>query len=158
MAILIRKKTYDAWVQELDDRENRIRGEIVQRVATARAHGDLSENAEYSSARAEQVDNEKMIAELKRKIANDIEIIKDVDTSFVNIGAKVKLYDETYDEENEYILVSYLEGDDVTENIITDTSPLGRVIIGKKVKDVVTIKSRTGEEMSFTILDISKED
>lgn len=158
MAILIRKKTYDAWVQELDDRENRIRGEIVQRVATARAHGDLSENAEYSSARAEQVDNEKMIAELKRKIANDIEIIKDVDTSVVNIGAKVKLYDETYDEENEYILVSYLEGDDVTENIITDTSPLGRVIIGKKVKDVVTIKSRTGEEMSFTILDISKED
>ena len=158
MAILIRKKTYDAWVQELDDRENRIRGEIVQRVATARAHGDLSENAEYSSARAEQVDNEKLIAELKRKIANDIEIIKDVDTSVVNIGAKVKLYDETYDEENEYILVSYLEGDDVTENIITDTSPLGIVIIGKKVNDVVTIKSRTGEEMSFTILDISKED
>ena len=51
---------------------------------------------------------------------NDIEIIKDVDTSVVNIGAKVKLYDETYDEENEYILVSYLEGDDVTENIITE--------------------------------------
>jgi len=98
------------------------RPEIVERIAEARSHGDLSENAEYDAARNEQAANELEIADLDYKIKNAVILEANSDTSYVHIGSKVTVYDEDMDEEETYEITGSTEAN-AMENKISNDSP-----------------------------------
>ncbi len=128
----------------------------IQAIAEARAHGDLSENAEYHAAKEQQSFLEGKIQELKAKIAM-AQVIDpaSIRQSKIAFGAKVKVLDVEADEEYVFILVGPEEAD-VKQGKISISSPVGRALIGKDVGDAVTVKvpARTIE---YEVLEISFE-
>jgi transcription elongation factor GreA len=128
----------------------------IQAIAEARAHGDLSENAEYHAAKEQQSFLEGRIQELKSKIAMaqviDPATIKQSKVAF---GATVKVLDVGADEEYLFILVGPEEAD-VKQGKISISSPVGRSLIGKDIGDVVTIKA-PARIFEYEILEISFE-
>lgn len=128
----------------------------IQAIAEARAHGDLSENAEYHAAKEQQSFIEGRIQELKSKIAMaqviDPATIKQSKVAF---GATVKVLDIGADEEYIFILVGPEEAD-VKQGKISISSPVGRALIGKDVGDAVTIKA-PARTMEYEILEITFE-
>ena len=96
---IMTQKGYDEAVERLKYLQTEKRQQIVDRIAEARSHGDLSENAEYDAARNEQAANEGEIAELDYKVKNAVIIEENTDTSYVHIGSKVRVYDEDMYEE-----------------------------------------------------------
>jgi transcription elongation factor GreA len=133
------------------DRPNNIKA-----IAEARAHGDLSENAEYHAAKERQSFIEGRIQELKTKIAL-AEVIdpSKINQSKVAFGARVKVLDITTDKEIDFILVGPEEAD-VRNGKISLSSPVGRSLIGKEVGDTVTIKA-PAKTMEYEILEINFE-
>ncbi len=118
------------------------RPEVINALKEARALGDLSENAEYDSARNEQAIVEAKIQELEAIIENSI-IIKEVKTDKVEIGTSVKIeYVEDKDTEV-YSIVGRKESDPFN-NKISNESPIAKAILGLKVGDVVTVESPNG--------------
>lgn len=114
------------------------RAELADRIKTAREFGDLAENAEYQVARQEQEKNEARIAELEHIIAN-VEIIKATSGgSKVRLGSKVTL--EGHGKPKEFQVVGTVEADPL-EGKISDESPIGKALIGKKLGDEVEIKT-----------------
>ena len=99
---IMTKKGYDEAKEKLKYLQTVKRQEIVERIAEARSHGDLSENAEYDAARNEQAANELEITELDYKLKNAVILEENNDTSTVHIGSKVKVYDDDLDEEEVY--------------------------------------------------------
>lgn len=137
------KKNYEHLKEELDYLVKTKRPEIIERIAEARSHGDLSENAEYDAAREEQRSNEGKIAELEYKIKN-ADIREEVsDTSYIHLNSTVKVYDEDMEEEAIYTLVSVTEVD-VMNGKISIESPIGKALLGKKVKDTVKVDAPEG--------------
>ena len=128
----------------------------IKAIAEARAHGDLSENAEYHAAKERQSFIEGRIQELKTKIAL-AEVIdpSKINQSKVAFGAKVKVLDITTDKELDFILVGPEEAD-VRNNKISISSPVGRSLIGKEVGDTATIKA-PAKTMEYEILEIHFE-
>lgn len=129
------------------------RNEVAAQIKAAREYGDLSENAEYDAARAEQAMLEKEISMLEETLR----IAKIVDPSkrklgVIDIGSKVKVYDNEFQEEIEYTIVGSLESD-ATKNIISNQSPIGSVLMGRKVGDNV-VATTPGGQISLKILDI----
>ena len=120
------------------------RQEIVERIAEARSHGDLSENAEYDAARNEQTMNEIEIAELDHAIKNAVILEENTDTSYVHIGSKVKVYDEDMEEEEVYEITGSMEAN-AMENKISNESPVGKALMKGKVGDVVKVLAPEGE-------------
>ncbi len=131
------------------------RTEIAEKIKVARGYGDLSENSEYDDAKNEQAKIEARIAEIEAMLSN-VEIIQDIKgaAKTVVVGVKVKVYDEEFDEEDEYYVVGSTEADP-TNNKISDESPVGRALLGHKVGDVVTADTPAGE-IKLKILKISK--
>lgn len=117
---------------------------IIQAIAEARTHGDLSENAEYHAAREKQSFIEGRIAELEDKTsrAQIIDVSK-LDGEVVKFGATVTLADEETEEESTYQIVGELEAD-VASGLLSVTSPLARAIIGKSVGDQVEVATPRG--------------
>lgn len=153
--ITVTKSKYDEMVQRLEYLENTRRKEISDAIKVAREFGDLSENAEYSAAKDEQVANETEIARLKDTISQAIVIDeKDINTKTVSIGNKVKVFDVEYDEEIVYSIVSSLEANS-RENKISDKSPIGKALIGRSKGETVVAQTPNGN-LSFKILEISK--
>jgi len=113
----------------------------IQAIAEARAHGDLSENAEYHAAKEQQSFIAGRIEELKSKLAR-AEVIdpSKIKQSKVAFGARVKVVDIEADEEYVFILVGPEEAD-VKSGKISISSPVGRALIGKDVGDIATIKA-----------------
>lgn len=116
------------------------RQEIVERIAEARSHGDLSENAEYEAARNEQAANEGEIIELENQIKNAVILPENTDTSIVHIGSAVKVYDVDMEEETVYTITGTTEAN-AAENKISNESPVGVALLKHKVGDVVTVKA-----------------
>jgi transcription elongation factor GreA len=118
---------------ELKERQQVMRGRIIEAIAEARAHGDLSENAEYHSAKEQQSLNEGRIAELESIIsrAEQIDATK-MSGDIVKFGATVTLYDEDLDQEKVWQIVGDPEAD-AKAGRISISSPLARAMIGKKV-------------------------
>lgn len=114
------------------------RDEVVKRIAEARSHGDLSENAEYDAARNEQAALEGEILDLDYQIKNAVVISGPRDKSIVQIGAKVKVYDPDMEEHEEYEITGTTEAKPM-ENKISNESPVGKALLGKKVGDTVTV-------------------
>ncbi|MCX7913723.1 MAG: transcription elongation factor GreA [Thermodesulfovibrionales bacterium] len=140
--------------EELDRLIKIERPAIIQAIAEARAHGDLSENAEYHAAKEKQGFIEARIKELQMKIAL-AEVIdpKKINQSTVAFGAKVKVVDIEADEEYEFILVGPEEAD-VKQKKISVNSPVGKALLGKKVGDIAVVKA-PARTIEYEIVEIS---
>lgn len=141
---------------ELQDLKVVKRKEIAQKIKEAREQGDLSENAEYDAAKDEQRDIEAQIVELENILKN-AEIIQDNDKSKdkIKMESVVKLHDVEYDEDIEYTIVGSSEADSLN-NKISNESPLGAALIGKKVGDTVKIEAPVGE-IEYKIISVDND-
>ena len=127
---------------ELEDLSVNVRPEVINAIKEARALGDLSENAEYHAAKDKQSVVEARIRELEYLIENAT-IIKEGDTSEVRIGSTVEIKYIDDDEVEEYKIVGSTEADPF-ENKISNSSPIAKAILGKKVKDIASVESPNG--------------
>ncbi|MES4792902.1 MAG: transcription elongation factor GreA [Chloroflexota bacterium] len=129
--------------EELDQLEKR-RGEVASNIRTAKGYGDLRENFEYHEAKKEQGFVEGRILEL-RGILNNCRVVSpaDVNTTQVEFGCRVSLHDEAYGDDFDYIIVGPLEADP-DNDFISDQSPLGKALVGRKVGDTVTVPLPAG--------------
>ena len=119
------------------------RKEVVASIKQAISFGDLSENSEYDEAKNEQAEVEKRINEIENLLTT-VKIIKnDENTEVVNVGKTVKVYDYEFEEEEEYKIVGPTEVD-IAQNMISDESPLGKALLGKKAGDEVTFEAPGG--------------
>ena len=135
---------YEAAKKQLEYLQTVKRAEIVERIAEARSHGDLSENAEYDAARNEQAANEGEIAELDYKVKNAVIIEETDDNSIVHIGSAVTVYDEEMEEEVTYTIMGTTEVD-AMRNIVSNESPVGAALLGHKKGERVTVKAPDGD-------------
>jgi len=138
---------------ELKKRKNEERPRIIAAIAEARAHGDLSENAEYHAAKEAQGHNEGRIHELEDKLAR-AEVIDPSKLSgdTVKFGATISVVDEDTDKERAYQIVGDDEAD-VAQGKISVSSPIARAMIGKEVGDSVEVNTPGGGK-SYEILKI----
>ena len=146
------QKGYEEAVARLDYLTKVKRKEIIDRIAEARSHGDLSENAEYDAARNEQAANEGEIAELDYKIKNAVIIEESDDNSAVHIGSRVTVYDEEFEEEAVYTIMGTTEVDPMN-NVISNESPVGLALLKHRKGETVTVKAPNGD-YSLKILKI----
>lgn len=141
---IMTQKGYDEAVERLHYLQTVKRQEIVERIAEARSHGDLSENAEYDAARNEQAANEGEIEMLDYKIKNAVILEENNDTSFVHIGSKVRVYDMEMEEEEVYEITGSMEAN-AMENKISNESPVGAALLRHKVGETVKVIAPNGE-------------
>jgi transcription elongation factor GreA len=128
------------------------RGPIAERIKTAREFGDLAENAEYSSARQEQEQTEGRISEIEHILLNVEVIKKPKGDSKVQLGSSVKLKSED-GKTKEFQVVGTVEADPLNGKI-SDESPIGQALIGKKEGEEVEIKT-PAEIATYKVVDIS---
>ena len=140
--------------EELDRLKSKERPAIIRAIATAREHGDLSENAEYHAAKERQAFIEGRVAELEDAVSR-AEVIDTTKMSgdIVRFGAVVLLADEDTNEESTYRIVGSHESD-VGNGRISVTSPLARALIGKTIGDVVEVTTPRGAK-SYEIVRVS---
>jgi transcription elongation factor GreA len=139
---------------ELHRRKTVDRPEIVNMIAVAREHGDLSENAEYHAAKEKHSFNEGRIKEIEDKLAR-AEIIdpSKLEGEKVAFGATVKLLNTTTDEEVAYRIVGADEAD-IDSGSISITSPIARSLLGKEPGDEVKIRAPGGERV-YEVLEVA---
>ncbi len=143
-----------ALLKELQVRQQEERPRIIQAIAEARSHGDLSENAEYHSAKEAQGMNEGRIAELEDKLSRaEVIDVSKLSGDTVKFGATVRLVDEDTDEEKVYQIVGESEAD-VKSGRVSITSPTARALIGKKVGDQIEVTTPGGGK-SYEILNVT---
>lgn len=131
------------------------RAEIAEKIKIARGFGDLSENAEYDAAKDAQATMEERISKIEEMLNNATVVnVDNIGTDVVSILSKVRILDIEFDEEDEYTIVGSTEADP-DANRISDESPIGRALIGKKVDDIVQVET-PGGIVEFKILEISK--
>lgn len=153
--VILTQEGYDKLEEELNYLKTEKRTEIAERIKTARGFGDLSENSEYDEAKSAQSENEQRIIELESKLRN-AQVIdsKEIDTKTVQIGNLVKLHDIEFDEDVEYTIVGSTEVN-LTENKISNESPIGKALLGKKKGEIVDVDAPQGI-IQFKILAIKK--
>ncbi len=145
---------YAALEAELKRRQQEERPRIIQAIAEARSHGDLSENAEYHAAKENQSLNEGRIAELEDKLSRaEVIDVSKLSGDTVKFGATVTLIDEDTEEEKRYQIVGESEAD-VKSGKVSITSPIARALISKKVGDSVEVNTPGGGK-SYEILKIA---
>ena len=153
--MLYTKEGYQALVDELEYLKGTKRQQVKEDIATARSFGDLSENSEYDEARNEQAKVEARITELEELILNAVIVDESkIDTSIVNMGSTVKVYDVEFDETDEYSIVGSNEVDALA-NKISDMSPIGKALIGKKAGDEVTVET-PGGLVHLRVIEVSR--
>ena len=131
------------------------RREIAERIKVALGFGDLSENSEYDEAKNEQAQVEMKIVDLENKLRN-VKIIDEdeIDTKTVQVGNTVQVLDMEYNDKIDYTIVGSEEAD-LLENKISNESPIGKALLGKKKNEVVEVEAPAGL-LSFKILKITK--
>jgi len=153
--VLLTKKGAEELQAELKNLKSVDRPKIIAAIAEARAHGDLSENAEYHAAREQQSFIEGRIKELE----GNLSVAEVIDTSKLNVagkvvfGAHVKLYDEGANKEVSYQVVGDLEAD-IDKGKISLSSPIGRALIGKHEGDEFTFDAPNGEK-AYEVVSVS---
>ena len=140
--------------KELNELRSIKRPKIIEAIAEARAHGDLKENAEYHAAKEEQAKIEGRIIEINDLIAraNVIDVTKLEKKDSVIFGSTVSLFDLENKQKKTYKIVGKDEAD-ITKNYIYFKSPIGKALIGKKKKDLVTVNIPSGEK-KFEIIKV----
>ena len=131
------------------------RKEVAEKIKEAREQGDLSENAEYDAAKDEQRDIEARIDELE-KILKNVEVVveEEVDLEKINVGCTVLVHDDEYDEEIEFKIVGSTEANSLRGKI-SNESPVGQALMGKKVGDIVDVETPAGN-IRYTVLKIER--
>ena len=147
--ILLTEEGYKKMEAELEKLKTETRAEIAERIKVALGFGDLSENSEYDEAKNAQAENEDKIAELEAKL-RFAKIIDDseIDTKKVQVGNTVKVLDMEFDEEVEYTIVGTTEAD-ITQNKISNESPIGSALLGAKKNQVVEVQVPAGVSLSL---------
>ncbi len=148
--IKLTQTAYDTLKEQLEEREGPTRERIVKDIATARAHGDLSENAEYHAAREEQAHNEGKIKEIRYKLENS-EIVETFDDGIVQVGMLVVVQHDGDDESETYYVGSREEKSEY--DVLTPDSPIGKALLGKASGETVTASVPAGE-IKIAILDV----
>ena len=140
---------------ELQDLKVVKRQEVAQKIREAREQGDLSENAEYDAAKDEQRDIEARIEELE-KILKNAEVIDEdeVADDKISVGCRVKILDVEFDDEMEFSIVGSTEANSL-KGFISNESPLGLALLGKKKGDLVEVESPAGT-IQYKIIDIQR--
>ena len=153
--VLLTQEGYDNLEKELEYLKTEKRSEISERIKVALGFGDLSENSEYDEAKNAQASNEIKIAELENKLRY-AKIIdeSEIYTKTVQVGNKVKVLDMEFDEEVEYTIVGSTEVD-LSQNRISNESPIGAALLGAKKNQVVEAQT-PGGVVKFKILAIKK--
>jgi len=153
--MLYTQEGYQALVDELEYLKGTKRQQVKEDIATARSFGDLSENAEYDEARNEQAKVEARIKELEELILGAVIVDESkIDTSIINMGSIVKVYDKEFDETVEYSIVGSNEADPF-QNRISDMSPIGKALVGKRAGDEVTVEAPNGN-IVLQILEVTR--
>jgi transcription elongation factor GreA len=139
---------------ELNQLKNLKRPQIVAAIAEARSHGDLKENAEYHAAKEQQAQMESRVIGINDIIAraNVIDVTKIENNGNVIFGATVTVQDLEIKKEKTYKIVGKDEAD-ISKNLIYFKSPIGKALIGKSVKDMVTVETPSGVK-KFEILEV----
>ncbi|MFA6184470.1 MAG: transcription elongation factor GreA [Parcubacteria group bacterium] len=149
---LITKEGLKKLDEELNDRQTRIRQEIARAIKEAKEQGDLSENAEYSEAKRQQAENESRIAILESTIKNS-QIVDDSASTdgFIKIGSDVGV--KFNNKEVTFHIVGASEADPSNFRI-SNESPLGKALLGKKEGDITKVETPTGA-VKYTILKVN---
>ena len=153
--VLLTQEGYDNLEKELEYLKTEKRTEISERIKVALGFGDLSENSEYDEAKNAQAANETKIAELENKLRY-AKIIdeSEIDTKTVQVGNRVKVLDMEFNEEMEYTIVGSTEVD-LSQNKISNESPIGSALLGAKKNQVVEAVT-PGGVLRFKVLSIKK--
>ena len=146
-------RTYE---RELDELKRVRRSEIAERIKQAIEYGDISENSEYDSAKNEQAFIEQRITDLERMLRRATIIREDQSISLeeVSLGAHVRILLLDKEQEFQYILVGSMEANPLQKRI-SNESPLGKALLGKKVNDIVDVPLANGMAR-YKILEIAR--
>lgn len=140
---------------ELHDLKVVKRKEVAGKIKEAREQGDLSENAEYDAAKDEQRDIELRIEELEKLLKNAEVVVEDeIDLEKISVGCQVKVLEMDEDEEMEFRIVGSTEANSL-QNKISNESPVGHALLGKKVGDVVDVETQVGV-IQYKVLEIQR--
>lgn len=151
------KQGYDLLVEELQNLKTNERPKVIEAIAEARAHGDLKENAEYHAAREKQSFIEGRITMLDDSLARAKVISVNPDAQdVVQFSAWVSVEDLDSGDEKSFRIVGDLEAD-ISKNLISAHSPLGRALLGKRLDDEVLVKVPKGD-VNYLITDIKYEE
>jgi transcription elongation factor GreA len=147
-------------LEELKARIEHLRGErrreVAERIKEAREFGDIAENSEYDDAKNEQAMLEKQIADLEEKLRNARVINeKDVDTAVVSVGATVHVKDQKTDKSTKFKIVGSAEANPA-ESRLSNESPVGRALLGRKRGDTVTVPVPRGPARKLKITKIER--
>ena len=150
----ITREGYNQLHKELDNLKKVVRPQVIKAIEEARAHGDLSENAEYEAAKERQSFVEKKIREIEQKLAGS-EIIENINLpeGKIGFGSLVTLENHGSGNEVTYQIVGPDESD-ISAGKISITSPLGKALIGKEIDEEVKVQAPGGIK-TYTILNIS---
>jgi len=152
--VILTPEGYENLKQELELLTTDKRREIADRIRTAREFGDIAENAEYDDAKNEQAMLEHKIAQLEERLLHARVIdAGDVDTSVVSIGSVVRLRDVDAKETVEYFIVGSAEANPA-ERRLSNESPVGRAILGRKKGETVEVVTPRGSKIKFKIMEI----
>ena len=153
--VLLTQEGYDNLEKELEYLQTEKRAEIAERIKIALGFGDLSENSEYDEAKNAQAANESKIAELENKLRY-AKIIdeSEIDTKTVQVGNTVKVLDMEFNEEESYTIVGSTEVD-LSQNKISNESPIGAALMGAKKGQVVEAQAPAGV-IKYKIISITK--
>lgn len=151
---VLTREDYNKLSAQLNKLKTEGRDDIAEKIKEARSHGDLSENAEYDEAMNEQAKMEAEIAKLEADLRNAVILDEEELTNeVVRTGSKVTLFDMAFEEEVEYKI---LGKSDIENGIISDLSPVGAAVMGKKVGDIVKVQGPNGKVFEMKVLAISK--
>jgi transcription elongation factor GreA len=152
--VILTPEGYKKLKEEIEYLSNEKRREVAERIRVARQFGDIAENSEYDDAKNDQALLEHRIAVLEERIANARVISKkDVAKDVVSVGSHVKLRDVSAKETFEYHIVGSAEANP-SENKLSNESPVGKAIIGKKKGETVEVQTPRGKALKYKILDI----
>ncbi len=153
--VLLTQEGYNNLEKELEKLKTEVRYEIAERIKVALGFGDLSENSEYDEAKNAQAANEIKIAELEEKIKYARIIDEsEIDTEVVQVGNTVKVRDMEFNDDIEYTIVGSTEVD-LNANKISNESPIGKALLGKKKNNIVEVQAPAGI-IKLKILSITK--
>ena len=152
--VILTSEGYEKLKQEIEYLSNDKRREVADRIRVAREFGDIAENSEYDDAKNEQALLEHRIAQLEERLRNARVISKkEISSDVVSIGSRVRLRDVDARETIEYHIVGSAEANP-SENKLSNESPVGRAIMGRKKGEVVEVTAPRGA-LKFKILDIA---
>jgi transcription elongation factor GreA len=151
--VILTLEGFEKLKEEIDHLSNDRRREVAERIRIAREFGDIAENAEYDTAKNEQAHLEARIAMLEERLANARVVTKkEIKSGEVSVGTKVRLRDVKANKTVEYHIVGSAEADP-TANKLSNESPVGKAIMGRKKGDTVEVAAPRGK-LTFKIMDI----